>query len=365
MMLTMNDDFQEFVRDDPAGGQRGPHRPRRALATWLAVGLVAASIAVLIVAWKPFEGGDHGQVLSPPDQSSSPSGIEVASTAAAPTEPAAAETTATTETPATPATPATTPVTSAANNVIVDVLGPGAWQGARTTGDGFELLLFIVGGPDFDAADPCSVAYVPIVEEMGAEVRVRINGEYPPPTDPNQVCPSLGYLRTVQVPLENPFGTRTLVALGEARGVFDGSTLVQPTWIPEGWSAGLEGPGYPDPRSSLSWSRSWAPPPAPNSGQSCTPSQSGFTLVEGPSDLVDRFPTESGETNVGDYDVNGATATYSTQVDHGIAWITWKSGDRGFVLKSSPACLGDQPAPLETMLQFARALMIPSTVAGD
>jgi hypothetical protein len=56
------------------------------------------------------------------------------------------------------------------------------------------------------------------------------------------------------------------------------------------------------------------------------------------------------------YDVGGATATYSTYENLGISRPSRKQNDQGFVLKSIPNCAGDEPPPLDTMLQFARGL---------
>jgi hypothetical protein len=228
--------------------------------------------------------------------------------------------------------------------------------GGRTIDDGHALRLLFIGGPDYDPNDPCSIDYQAQFEETTSEVRIVVTQRHPPNTSDDVACVDLGYLRVLEVPLAAPLGNRTVMAMGAERQLFDGSTLVEPTWMPAGWVAGGEEPGYPDPNSGHYWSRRWGPPPPAPSGDRCTPSVVGVALTEGPPDLVERFPTEMGEQPVGTYDINGASATYSTRSDHGIARLSWRTADRGFVLKASPACLGDQPPPIEVMLKFAASL---------
>jgi hypothetical protein len=74
--------------------------------------------------------------------------------------------------------------------------------------------------------------------------------------------------------------------------------------------------------------------------------------------MVDDFPFDAGETEAGTYDINGSTATYSRSPEIGITRLTWTSGERDYVLKSSPTCAGDEPPDLETMLRFARELEV-------
>ncbi len=256
-----------------------------------------------------------------------------------------------------PVIAATDPAVTAdtADDAVVagEALSAGAWEGARTTDDGTGLVLFVVGGPEFDGSDPCTVRYVPSAEETAEAVMVTVGAERPPG---NAVCTAVGYIRTVEIKLEQPIGHRLLIALGATRPVFDASTLFRPGWMPDGWQLLRETPGHPEPNRAQFWTRFWGSPRLPDTASSCTPSTSPLQLSQGAVDLVEQFPRELGETDVGTFDVNGATATYSTQVDHGIARLRWTTPDHGFVLKTAPSCVGDQPPTLDTMLTFARSL---------
>jgi hypothetical protein len=214
-------------------------------------------------------------------------------------------------------------------------------------------VLLFVGAAEYQAGDPCTMRYVATVEESETEVRVAIHGERPPG---RAVCRLLGHWRSVTVDLSQPFGDRELIVFGAPRDVFNGSTLAQPRWTPDGWQEGHEQPAGLGAGPSASWSRTWAPPqPEPRDG-ACVPGKSGFILFQGAPGIVDEFPPEPGETVIDTFDVDGATATYSTQDALGIARLAWTISNQGFVLKSSPACAGDEPPTIETMLRFARNL---------
>lgn len=252
----------------------------------------------------------------------------------------------------------TTSLPESTNFVVEDPLAPGAWSGVRTSEDGSSLIVFFVGAAEYQPGDQCSMRYIPTVEESDTEVHVAFRGERPGSSDGGETysCRLIGYSRSVTVDLSQPLGDRTLIVLGEQRDVFDGSTLTQPEWLPDGWQISGEQPAFPGPSPSASWARTWTPPrPEPGDG-ACEPADSGFTLFEGAADLVDAFPPEQGETVASTYDINGTIATYSSRSDLGIARLSWTLGDRGYVLKTTPQCEGDQPPTPETMLRFARNL---------
>lgn len=256
----------------------------------------------------------------------------------------------------TPPAPAGADVTTSladSDDVLVDdPLGSGSWSGARTSTDGNSVLLFFVGAADYQAGDPCTMRYVATVEESDTEVRVAIRGERPPG---RAACTLLGHGRSIRVDLAQPFGERELIVLGESRDVFNGSTLAHPQWIPDGWQEGPEQPAGLGAGPSAAWSRTWVPPhPRPQDG-ACTPGPGGFRLFQGEPSIVDAFPAQPGETATDTFDVNGATATYSTD-DRGTARLSWILNNNGFVLQTSPTCAGDEPPTIETMLRFARNL---------
>ncbi|MFP5488346.1 MAG: hypothetical protein ACLGHQ_08585 [Acidimicrobiia bacterium] len=236
-------------------------------------------------------------------------------------------------------------------------LDPALWSGARTSVDGQSLLLLFVGAAEYHADNPCSMRYVATVDESDTAVEIGIDGLRPLGASASADCPAIGYFRSLTVDLERPLGDRPLIALGTERDVYDGATLARPGWIPDGWEVGPEQPGdFGAGSEGSAWSRTWAPPTFEPRDGVCVPS-SGLTLFEGPPELVDGFPAESGETVLDRYDVGGATATFSTRDDIAVARLSWVADDRGFVLKSVPNCEGAEAPPLDTLLRFARGLV--------
>lgn len=247
---------------------------------------------------------------------------------------------------------ASTAFVPGADVLVDDPLVPGAWTGARTSRDGLSLSLFFVGAADYEPGQPCTMRYVPVIDETAAEVAVLIRGEHPPAAaNDAMTCAAIGYEQSVTVDLAQPFGNRTLVVLGQARGVFDGSTLPEPQWMPDGWQPGPESPGLLDPNGT-SWRRSWRPA----GDTSCPLGTSGLALLEGPPDVVSRSNPPTDQTVTGSHDINGTTATETVQANRNIARLAWTVGDQSYVLSSAPACDGDEPPSLDIMLAFARGL---------
>ncbi len=246
-------------------------------------------------------------------------------------------------------------------------LGPDNWRGARTGRDGPSLLVTFLGRPPYRADDPCSTDYTLEAVETSEEVRVRILAVVRESTgDADGVigCSAAGYPRAVEAVLAEPLGDRRVVdaQFERPRAVFDGTRLAVPTFVPEGWSTGTEGPGYPGPGTGLYWTRSWSPERVVSAG-GCVADDSGLRLTEGPAALVDVYEM-NGATPQGTHDVNGAVARYSTS-DDGSRYLSWVQGDRGFVVATAPACSGDTLASLEAMLRFARGLDTAPGSSGE
>jgi hypothetical protein len=249
----------------------------------------------------------------------------------------------------------------ASDRTSQDVLGAGSWSGARTSKDGSQVVIVLVGGPEYEVSNPCSVAYQADVTETDADVRVRILGTSPPPPDASNFgCDSVGHFRTVIVSLQDPLGSRTLTEeqFSRSQPVFDGSTLADVGSLPAGWRSLTEGPGYPDPQSARYWSRSWGPTPAVPQGGRCTSSESPIVLTQGPADLIDRYPS-NGEQPVRVDDVHGQQATYLFNPTLQIGRLQWAERGQAFVVATMPGCLGDTPASEEELLTFARSLSVP------
>lgn len=156
---------------------------------------------------------------------------------------------------------------STATEGPIESQGP-AWNAARTSGDGRSILLVFTGGPDFDPADPCSYSYRADVDEADDAVTIGLVAMAAPPRTlssdggPMSICPSLGYPRDLTVDLEEPVGDRQLIEArtGDTTPPFDGSTLVHPGWIPEGWVFRGEGAAFPEGDTSQTWSQGWGAP---------------------------------------------------------------------------------------------------------
>lgn len=251
------------------------------------------------------------------------------------------------------------PPTASDDTERVDALGPGSWTGARTTDDG--LLMTLVGGKPYAAGNPCTVEYSARTEESDDEVRVGITATSPapPPEDADLplACTAEGHFRTVAVDLARPLGTRRLVEaqFDRAQPVFDGSTLLEPGELPEGWSQLSEGPGFPRLGALSSWSRTWGPPEPPPTDGHCTPAPAAVTLTQGPPAIAEG-PAPNGERTVSTHDVGGVEATYAEAEAANSRRLTWVAGGLGFVLTSVNRCVGDPPTPVETLVDLARSL---------
>ena len=252
--------------------------------------------------------------------------------------------------------PTTTEPAGSDDVVHGTALGSGSWGGARTTPDG-DLLITFTGGPPYETGDPCTIAYDVRSEEDDAEVRVTFRARSPKPSGGPFGCEDLGYGREVVVELERPFGDRRLVEVqfDREQPVFDGSTLREPTALPEGWELLSEGPGYPDPETATSWSRTWGPPAPEPSDDRCTPAPAPVTLTQGPPAIVEQ-PAPNGERVVATHDVAGAEATYAESAVANTRRLTWVADGVGFVLTSGDRCAGDPPTTPELLLEIARSL---------
>ena len=238
----------------------------------------------------------------------------------------------------------------------------GSGSGVRTSSDGRSLLIVLVGGPEYREGNPCTVAYDAEVEETPFEVRLTMLSASPPARG-EFACTDEGHFRTVQVDLAAPLGTRRLIEVQSDREqpVFDGSRLLEPTWLPDRFSLRHEGPGYPNPEEVRSWQRTWAGAGRASQGDPCP---SPISLTQSSAGLVEEYPS-SGEQAGGTHEVRGATATYYDGGSVGVTRLAWTEGDEGFVLASMPSCVGDVPASAQTLVRIARSLEAPPSSDGQ
>lgn len=239
-------------------------------------------------------------------------------------------------------------------------LGRAGWEGARTSADGRSIVLTLTGGPEFDADVHCTVAYRAVVDETPTDVRVEVLSASPSSWSGGS-CNDMGHFRTVGAELTQPLGGRRLVQVdGEReRPVFDGSLLVEPSWLPDGWGLRSERPGYRNPERVTSWQRTWAGRRPPAAGGRCTATEAGIVLTQGSPELLDQ-QRSMGDGPARAHDVNGHVATYQVGGQPpSAARLSWSDGERGFVLETQSGCEGDTLPSEETLLRFARGLSSP------
>ena len=235
-------------------------------------------------------------------------------------------------------------------------LGRSGWEGARTSADGRSILITVMGGPELDADDHCTMAYRAVVDETPSEVRVEVLSASPSSWSGGS-CNDAGYMRAIDVDLAQPLAGRRLVQVdGEReRPVFDGSLLVEPSWLPDGWKLKFDGPGYPNPERVTSWARRWAADRPPPVGRRCIPTEAGILLTQGSKDLPEA-QRSIGDNPVRAHDLNGHTASYQEGGQPPSARLSWSDGEHGFVLETQSGCEGDTLPSEETLLRFTRGL---------
>lgn len=233
----------------------------------------------------------------------------------------------------------------------------GSWEGARTSRNPRQLVVAVVGAPEYDQANPCSKRYLAVAEEMDTQVILRIRSEGPPNPPRQLACTLEGHSRTATVRLDRPLGARALVVAPRnmMTPVFPGETLVEPSWLPDGWRVAADHAAHPDVDKVRYWSRSWAPPepPAPTE---CTPDRvAAVSLTQGPADVIGRSAL-GGERPQSQHDIGGSPAVYGVNAATGFARLAWARGDQGFVVSTSPPCAGAPAASEDTLVRFARGL---------
>lgn len=236
--------------------------------------------------------------------------------------------------------------TSDPGSTVTAGLASGAWASARTSADGRQVLVQVIGAAPFKAGDPCTADYSATTQETPEQVTVEISGVRPSGID---ICPSIGYPRSLTIDLAEPLGDRRFIALGEVRDVFDGADLARVAWMPASWSIRDQGPV-----GISGWQRTWSPDRPGSQNNRCTPSDPGLTLFEQPADAPDPWQPEMGAELVGEYEVNGAAAVLTSVLERNASTLSWTIDDRSFALRTAQACQGDPDVDLDTFLTIAR-----------
>ncbi len=252
--------------------------------------------------------------------------------------------------------------TSAVHSLVTDdgdrttVVGGSGWNAARTSRDGRTLVLALTGSAPYASGNPCTSDLSATAEESDQSVTVTVTARSPK-VDREFGCSGVGYLRLVEVPLEQPLAGRTVVdSDGVRHEVFDGTALLDPV-VPDGWTLTSEGDGGSWPDARPSWVRTWAPetkagsdlPPSP-----CVGGPSGLVVSQGASDLFDWASTH-GE-RVGTAEVHGHDAVVMKGPFGDDLSVTWADGASGFAVAAQLRCGDDVPMPLDELLAYARSL---------
>lgn len=84
--------------------------------------------------------------------------------------------------------------------------GPVSFDDVVLSEDGLTVRLDFIGGPEFDPADPCSIAYEATAEIVGGELEIGVHArQHPMPLPPDTGCDAMGHDRTLLIELQEPF----------------------------------------------------------------------------------------------------------------------------------------------------------------
>ena len=259
------------------------------------------------------------------------------------------------------ATQGTTPVTAGTDPTSGDQpIGPEmttSWSGVRTDGDG--LVIVFLGNPAVtDPPGGCQSDYQGIARETDQAVTVTVYG-----TDVQECPDKIQYGRTVRVALDGPLRSREVRngAGGDPQLVFDGSRLLHPTWLPDGWEQTGDLPSEPGTGPAFAaWQLAWGPPSS--QGTSCGGEVSPIDLtVGGPQLLQEPWVTSFvtvASTTVGGHPAEQARFTPAENPNAtSETMIRWSAGDQTYVLRSATACpTTDQPASFDVLQRLADGL---------
>lgn len=236
--------------------------------------------------------------------------------------------------------------------------GP-SWNAARTSTDGRSIVLAFTGVAPRDLKDPCSSDYRVEVDEDDERVTLGIvtisyddesSGDVDREDAVEEACGAFGSPRTLTAELDAPLGSRTVFDsfLDTARTVFDGSTLRDPQWLPDGWVLRGEGIAHPAIDPSQAWLRAWGPPVL---GDECS---QGFSLVQGTPDAVGQLPPEmGGQTPIETVDIGGVAAAYTETSERQAQRLQWTADGTGFAVIVTTC---GEPVDVVRLFEFARSL---------
>ena len=235
---------------------------------------------------------------------------------------------------------------------LVESPGPIGWMAARSDDDGRALTIFFTGGPEYVTGNPCTIEYAATAAETAESVAVKIVGRSPSPESSSTTCDAVGHARQISVELGAPLAGRSVVesVSGTLQAVFDGSTLVEPGWLPDGWVLRGEGVAFPTADPSKVWSRSWGAPTVDGADSGCI-----VNLIEGDPTVVSTIAAEmGGEIRPETLDIQGLPAEHRTVPERDSERLTWAHAGIGYSISGSGCSGGDEG--VERLAQIANSL---------
>jgi hypothetical protein len=234
--------------------------------------------------------------------------------------------------------------------------GPPTWfAAARTDGRRGIVVSFTGAAPVTDRSNPCQLDYRATAVERAGGVRITVRPQYRAVHRDPAFCTDEGYGRTAHVELRQPLGSRQLVsgANDDEVPVFDGSTLLRPTWLPPGWKRIGEGGSNSEQFGSV-WSRRFGVEAA-GDRFSCPSEPRALSVVQGAAD-----PPGTGipdpYTVVDTVDVRGYPAKRAVDVRSGSTRIEWQEPLGRIALDGASGCANVPGLDLDTLTRIAQGL---------
>ena len=209
-----------------------------------------------------------------------------------------------------------------AQTPLAEPIEPVSFDSVAFADDGMSVRVNFIGGREFKADDPCTVAYVGRARAVDDELEIGIFPQKHPVQLPDVVaCDGAGHPRALVIELDKPYrGTRIRDLAGYVMLLAPPPGLVTITGLPEGWELRREEslPESPTGR----WSRTYSPITNPGN------QDSWVQLIQAIGGPVD---TTGGDLQP-DVMVNGVRATSYLHAPSGEMVLVWQIGKDGVAL---------------------------------
>jgi hypothetical protein len=234
--------------------------------------------------------------------------------------------------------------------------GPATWfEAARTDGRRGVVVSVTGAAPVTDPKNACQSDYRAFAVERHDVVELRVRSIYRAAHREPVACTLEGYGRTARVALRHPLGDRRLIdgANGNAVPAFDGSTLLDPTWLPPGWRAAGEGGTNSESFGSI-WGRTFTAE-GEREPETCTDASASVWLAQGPVPPPGMRLFDPA-TVVDVVEVRGQSATRTYEPRSGTTSIRWIEPRGAVVLDGYRGCAGASGVDLDTLTRIAQGL---------